>query len=91
MKKKLYIVCSDMKVHFSNKKNKIIRQYTNSLNSVGCLSLIDIPTRFSDTGACKPSILDHIYINIHKTKNKSGMSIYDILGHFSNVLYTGKE
>ena len=71
-----------MNVNFSNKKSKIIREYTNSLNSVGCLSLIDIPTRFSDTGACKPSILDHIYSNINKPRTKSGVCLYDISDHF---------
>ena len=78
----LYIVCGDMNVNFCDKKSKIIREYTNSLNSIGCLSLIDIPTRFSDTVACKPSILDHIYTNINKSRTKSGVCIYDILDHF---------
>ena len=80
--KNSYIVCGDMNVNFSDKKSKIIREYTNSLNSVGCLSLIDIPTRFSDIGACKPSILDHIYTNINKPRTKSGVCIYDISDHF---------
>ena len=84
MKKISYIVCGDMNVNFSDKKSKIIREYTNcnSLNSVGCLSLIDIPTRFSDTDACKPSILDHIYNNINKPRTKCGVCIYDISHHF---------
>ena len=60
-KKNLYIVCGNMNVNFSDTKSKIIREYTNSLNSVGCLSLIDILARFSDTRACTPSILHHIY------------------------------
>ena len=52
------------------------------MNSVGRLSLIDIPTRFSDSCACKPSILDHIYTNINKPRTKSGVCIYDISDHF---------
>ena len=76
------IVCGDMNVNFSDKKSKIIREYTNSLNSVGYLSLIDIPTRFSDTGVSKPSILDLIYTNVNKSRTKSGVCIYDISDHF---------
>ena len=77
-----HIVCGDMNVNFSDKKSKIIRKCTNSFNSVGCLSLIDIPTRFSDTGTCKPSILDHIYTNINAPRTKSGVCISDISDHF---------
>ena len=77
-----YIVCGDMNVNFSDKKSKLIRKYTNFLNSVGCLSLIDIPTTFSGTGACKPFTLDHIYTNINKPRTKSGVCIYDISDHF---------
>ena len=82
-----YIVCGDINVNFFDKKSKIIREYTNSLNYVGCLSLIDIPTRFSDTGACKPSILDHIYTNINKLRTKGGVCITIFRTIFQSFLF----
>ena len=41
--------------------------------------LTDIPTRFSVN--CRSSLLDHIYTNITKQSNKSGVCIYEVSDH----------
>ena len=66
-KKNFYIVCGDVNINLLNINLPRIKEYVDLLCCVGCSQLVDIPTRFSYDIKCKPSLLDHIYININKT------------------------
>ena len=54
------------------------------LDSIGCNSLIASPTRFFNN--CTPSLLDHIYSNIHNCNKTSGICFYDISDHLPTFL-----
>ena len=56
-----------------------ITDYVNSILSLGCISLINKPTRFSSTH--QPSLLDHIYTNIIDDNTTTGIALYDISDH----------
>ena len=62
----------------------IVNNYTNTLNSVGCNSLINSPTRhFSN---CTSLLLDHLYTNISNLCKTSGICLYDISDHLPTFL-----
>ena len=54
------------------------------LDSIGCNLLIASPTRFFIN--CTPSLLDHIYSNIHNCNKTSGICFYDISDHLPTFL-----
>ena len=58
-----------------------ITDYVNSSLSLGCISLLNKPTRFSSTHQL--SLLDHIYTNIIDDNTTTGIALYDISDHLS--------
>jgi len=56
-----------------------ITDRVNSILSLGCISLINKPTRFSSTH--QPSLLDHIYTNIIDDNTTTGIVLYDVSDH----------
>ena len=50
----------DININTSNSCNTATENYIETLNSLGCKNLIDIPTRF---GSTSQSTLDHIITN----------------------------
>jgi len=52
---------------------------THSILSLGCVSRINKPTRFSSTH--QPSLLHHIYTNIIDDDTTTGIALYDISDH----------
>jgi len=53
--------------------------YVDSIPSLGYISLINKPTRFSSTH--QPSLLDHIYTNMIDDNTTTGIALYDISDH----------
>ena len=74
-----YVVCGDININSLALNNTKIKNYLNSLNSVGCRLLIEAPTRSSTIS--KPSLLDHIYSNITKKTLLSKSCLFDISDH----------
>ena len=68
-----------MNINFLALNNTKIKNYLNSLNSVGCRLLIEVPTRFSTIS--KPSLLDHIYSNITRKTLLNKPCLYNISDH----------
>ena len=69
------MILGDFNIHY-NKINKLsgITDYANHVQSVGCIQLIDKPTRISES--CS-SINDHIYTNSVQTGQVTPTIIYD--------------
>ena len=74
-----YIIGGDINLNFWSTKFTHITDYVNSIQSLGCISLINKPTRFSSTH--QPSLLDHIYTNIIDDNTTTGIALYDISDH----------
>lgn len=74
-----YVVCGDMNVNKLSQNNSKIIDYFNSLDAIGCKSLISVPTRFSENS--KPSLLDHFYTNITKKTTVGKPCLYEISDH----------
>ena len=74
-----FILMGDYNIDSSKQNtNKKVTDYLNELYSAGCCSLINKPTRITDTSA---TTLDHIYSNsLHKI-SVSGVLISDISDH----------
>ena len=65
-----------------------ITDYVNSILILGCISLINKPTRFSST--YQPSLLDRVYTNIIDDNTTTGIALYDIFDHlpiFANFYF----
>ena len=56
-----------------------ITDHVNSILSLGCISLINKPTRFSSSH--QPSLLDYIYTDIVDDNTTTGIALYDISDH----------
>ena len=69
------MILGDLNIHY-DKINKLsgITHYANHVQSVGCIQLIDKPTRISES--CS-SIIDHIYTNSAHTSQVTPTIIYD--------------
>ena len=77
-----YVILGDSNIHY-DKINKLsgITDYVNHVQSVGCIQLIDKPTRMS--ASCS-SIIDHIYTNSAHTSQVTPTITYDdISDHMS--------
>jgi len=75
-----YIIGSDINLNFlKHQIDTHITDFVNSILSLGCISLINKPTRFSSTH--QPSLLDHIYTNIIDDNTITGTELYDISDH----------
>ena len=74
-----FILMGDYNIDLSKQNtNNKVTNYLNELHSAGCYSLINKPTRITDTSA---TTLDHIYSNsLHKI-SVSGVLISDISDH----------
>ena len=74
-----YVILGDFNIHY-DKINKMqnIMDYANHVQSVGCIQLIDKPTRISKT--CD-SIIDHIYTNLAFINRVTTSIIQDISDH----------
>ena len=87
-----YIIGGDRNLNFLKYRIDIhITDYVNSILSLGCISLINKPTRFSSTH--QPPLLDHIYINIIDDNTTTGIALYDISDHlpiFANINFHPK-
>jgi len=84
-----YVICGDININCLDTKSTKIKDYINSLSSVGTKSLINIPTRFSDNS--KPSLLDHIYTNTINRISKFGVCMYDISDHLPTFFILKKH
>jgi len=75
-----YIIGGDVNLNFLKYQiDTHITDYVNSILSLGCISLINKPTRFSSNH--QPSLLDHIYTNIVDVNTTTGIALYDISDH----------
>ena len=72
-----YIIGGDINLNFLKYQTGThITDYVNSILSLGCISLINKPTRCTSTH--QPSLLDHIYTNIIDDSTTTGSALYDI-------------
>jgi len=79
-KKSNYIIVGDINLNFLKYQiDTHITDYVNSILSLGYISLINKPTRFSSTH--QPFLLDHIYTNIIDDNATTGIALYDISDH----------
>jgi len=77
-----YIIGGDINLNFLKYQiDTHISDYVNSILSLGCISLINKPTRFSSTH--QPSLRDHICTNIINDNTTTGIALYDISDHLS--------
>ena len=79
-----YVVSGDVNINYLAINNKKISNYFNSLNALGSKLLITAPTRFSRYS--KPSLLDHIYSNITKTKIIAKPCLFHISDHLPTCI-----
>jgi len=69
-----YIIGGDINLNFLTYQiDTHITDYVNSILSLGCISLINKPTRFFSTH--QPSLLDHIYTNIIDNNTTTGIAM----------------
>jgi len=87
-----YIIRGDINLNFLKYQiDTHITDYVNSILSLGCISLLNKPTRFSSIH--QPSLLDHIYTNIIDDNTSAGIALYDISDHlpiFANFNFHSK-
>ena len=77
-----YLIGGDYNINLIKcQENSNVSNYVDCLASCGCISLINKPTRFRKNS--KPSLLDHIYINLCDEKRiiNSRITIFDISDH----------
>jgi len=75
-----YIVGGDINLNFLKYQSDThITDYVNGILSLGCIFLINKPTRFSSTH--QPSLLHHIYTNIIDDNTTTRIALYDISDH----------
>jgi len=75
-----YIIGGDINLKFLKYQiDTHITIYVNSILSLGCISPISKPTKFSSTH--QPSPLDHIYTNIIDDNTTTGIAHYGISHH----------
>jgi len=75
-----YKIGGDININFLKYKiDTHIIDYVNSILSLGFISFINKPTRFSSTR--QPSLLDLIYTNIVDDNTTTGIALYDISDH----------
>jgi len=75
-----YIIGGDINLNFLKYQfDTHITDYVNSVLSLGYISLLNKPTRFSSTH--QPALLDHIYTNIIEYSTTTGIALYDISDH----------
>ena len=79
-----YVVSGDVNINYLAINNQKISNYFNSLNALGSKLLITAPTRFSRYS--KPSLLDHIYSNITKTKIIAKPCLFHISDHLPTCI-----
>ena len=79
-----YVVSGDVNINYLAINNQKISNYFNSLNALGSKLLITVPTRFSRYS--KPSLLDHIYSNITKTKIIAKPCLFHISDHLPTCI-----
>jgi len=78
--KSIYRIGSDMNVNLLKYQiDTYITDYVNNILSLGCISLINKPTRFSSSQ--QPSLLDHIYANIIDDNTNTKITLYGISDH----------
>ena len=79
-----YVVSRDVNINYLAINNQKISNYFDSLNALGSKLLITAPTRFSRYS--KPSLLDHIYSNITKTKIIAKPCLFHISDHLPTCI-----
>ena len=78
--KKTYYICGDINIDFLNyNKSNEIKQYYDSLCSYGCMSLLNCPTRVTDSSS---TLIDHLYSNDMHHNINCKILIHDISDHF---------
>ena len=66
----------DININIGNINTSITRRYIETIHSLGCRNLVDIPTRY---GLKSQSILDHIITNYENTEH--GVLDYAMTDH----------
>ena len=79
-----YIISGDININLLKSNCAKVVNYKLMLDSIGCNSLIASPTRFFTN--CTPSLLDHIYSNIHNCNKTCGICFFDISDHLPTFL-----
>ena len=73
------VISGDININLLKSNCAEVINYKLMLDSIGCNSLIASPTQFFTH--CTPSLIDHIYSNIHNCNKTSGICFYDISDH----------
>ena len=79
-----YIINGDVNNNLLNPNNSKVKQYIDTLNSIGSCSLLTSTTRFFSN--CPPSLLNHIYSTMSNHPKTSGICLYDISDHLPTSL-----
>ena len=76
-----YIILGDFNINYDKKaSSQNVNDYANNISSIGCLQLIDKPTRTTPTSS---TIIDYIYVNTALTGQVLPIILYDdISDHF---------
>ena len=70
-----YIILGDFNINYDKKaSSQNVNDYANHISSIGCLQLIDKPTRTTPTSS---TIIDHIYVNTALTGQVLPIILYD--------------
>ena len=67
---KRYFVVGDFNVNLLNVKERSIQHYLNTLESIGCISLVNKPIRITNHSS---TLLDHLYTNAIKSEIDVGV------------------
>ena len=79
-----YVIMGDFNIDLTKSMNPAVKNYEESLLSLGCKQFITSPTRYSLCGA-KCSLLDHIYSNYNDDTLSNKIILNDISDHFPIV------
>ena len=76
---KKYFVVGDFNVNLLNVNERSIQHYLNTLESIGCISLVNKPTRVTNHSS---TLLDHLYTNAIKGEIDVGVLQVNLTDHF---------
>ena len=79
---KKYFVVGDFNVNLLNAKERSIQHYLNTLESIGCISLVNKLTRVKNHSS---TLLDHLYTNAIKRETDVGVLQVNLTDHFPLV------